>query len=294
MTSKDELSKLSKQDLIDFTFEVMAKVSQVADLLCTLPIPTHKATESEVPPKVEVLPKVETPKVEAPKVEAPVKVKAELGKLALSAAPTDILDSLQVIMAHTTAEASLNPVECHAALVDYKWLPDCGEPLAHIRYTLAAHPELFTRLPGSRAEYYLANKGELKAIKAALLAKDEATKKKGAKKKKASAPLVAQTPVTKLAPQITPTLPKLMKGLASEVTEAASQVRGATPQMTGLASQMTSPLPKPPVAAPPVQDDDDPMAALSGLLDEVPEGLKIASEIVATTTGIQSTNKFQL
>jgi len=64
--------------------------------------------------------------------------------------------------------------------------------------------------------------------------------------------------------------------------------------MTGLASQMTSPLPKPPVAAPPVQDDDDPMAALSGLLDEVPEGLKIASEIVATTTGIQSTNKFQI
>lgn len=263
MTSKEELSKLSKQDLVDFTVEVMTKVSQVTDLLSTLTIPTHKAlVESEVPPKVE-----------APK--APVKVKAELGKLALSAAPNDILDSLQVIMAHTTAEASLNPVECHAALVEYGWLPDCGEPLAHIRYTLAAHPELFTRLPGSRAEYYLANKGGLKAIKAALVAKDEATKK-GAKKKKKTT-VVAPMVVAPVTPVVAPTPVK-----ASPVTP----------------SPVAAPVPvkaSPVVAAPPIQnDDDDPMAALSGLLDEVPEGLKIASEIVSTTTGIQSTNKFQL
>ncbi len=270
MTSKEELSKLSKQDLVDFTVEVMTKVSQVTDLLSTLTIPTHKAlVESEVPPKVE-----------APK--APVKVKAELGKLALSAAPNDILDSLQVIMAHTTAEASLNPVECHAALVDYGWLPDCGEPLAHIRYTLAAHPELFTRLPGSRAEYYLANKGGLKAIKAALVAKDEATKK-GAKKKKKTTVVAPTTVVatTVVAPVKTPVV-------ASTPVKASP----VTP------SPVAAPVPvkaSPVVAAPPIQDDDDdPMAALSGLLDEVPEGLKIASEIVSTTTGIQSTNKFQL
>ena len=178
-------------------------------------------------------------------------------------------------MAHTTAEASLNPVECHAALVDYKWLPDCGEPLAHIRYTLAAHPELFTRLPGSRAEYYLANKGELKAVKAALLAKDEATRKKGAKKKN----------------KTTVVAPMVVAPVKAPVVAAPTPVK-ASPVAPSVAAPI--PVKASPVATTSVQDDDDPMAALSGLLDEVPEGLKIASEIVATTTGIQSTNKFQL